>query len=178
MKRFTVPILMLGSFAVGMTFGPTDLFAERTGVEIWSQTCVRCHRIQPGIRYTASRWEIIMVHMEITARLTDDEADAVLEFLKTSAKPLALYRPAPQQVTKSMKYATLEIPCNECQQASRIQANLERAYPLQPGSLPFPADNKFICPNCGTPIDLSPTRQQIEMQSEKRVVPDRGNKHG
>lgn len=178
MKRFTLPILMLGSFGLAMTFSPTDLLAERTGVDIWSQACARCHRPQPGIRYTAGQWEIIMVHMEITARLTDDEANAVLEFLKTSAKPLALYRPAPQQVTKSMKYTTLEIPCNECKQRSRIQANFERAYPLEPGSLPFPVDNKFICPNCGTPIDLSRTRQQIELQSKKRVVADPGNQHG
>ena len=48
-------------------------------------TCGNCHRTQPGDRYTAKDWEAIGMHMTITARLTDAQAAAVLEFLKSSA---------------------------------------------------------------------------------------------
>lgn len=71
-------------------------WAQRSGVEIWAQTCGNCHTAQPAVRYTADQWEHIATHMELTARLTDDEAAAVLQFLQGGAKSLARApRPAP-----------------------------------------------------------------------------------
>ncbi len=84
-------ILLAGGLAgVLMAFSlPTSVQAQRSGVEIWSQTCGNCHKIQPANRYTADQWESIMVRMRTWARLPDDEADAVLEFLQGGAKRLA-----------------------------------------------------------------------------------------
>ena len=84
-------ILLAGGLAgVLMAFSlPTSVQAQQSGVEIWSQTCGNCHLIQPANRYTADQWESIMVRMRTWARLTDDESDAVLEFLKGGAKRLA-----------------------------------------------------------------------------------------
>ena len=84
-------ILLAGGLAgVLMAFSlPTSVQAQQSGVEIWSQTCGNCHKIQPANRYTADQWESIMVRMKIWARLTDDGSDAVLEFLKGGAKRLA-----------------------------------------------------------------------------------------
>ncbi len=84
-------ILLAGALAgVLMAFSlPTSVQAQRSGVEIWSQTCGNCHNIQPANRYTADQWESIMVRMRTWARLTDDESDAVLEFLQGGAKRLA-----------------------------------------------------------------------------------------
>ncbi|NIM49010.1 MAG: c-type cytochrome [Gemmatimonadales bacterium] len=45
--------------------------------------------VQPANRYTADQWESIMVDMMILARMTDDEAAAVLDFLKGGAKRVA-----------------------------------------------------------------------------------------
>ncbi|WP_456427313.1 c-type cytochrome [Rhodocaloribacter sp.] len=62
---------------------------ERTGVEIWSQSCGNCHTAQPPVRYTADQWESIVVHMTISARLTDEEMMAVKEFLESGARKMA-----------------------------------------------------------------------------------------
>ena len=62
---------------------------ERTGVEIWSQSCGNCHTAQPPVRYTADQWESITMHMTITARLTDEEMMAVKQFLESGARKLA-----------------------------------------------------------------------------------------
>lgn len=59
--------------------------AQRSGVEIWSATCGRCHLLQPPGRYTPKDWDAIGTHMVITARLTDRQAEAVMDFLKSSA---------------------------------------------------------------------------------------------
>jgi mono/diheme cytochrome c family protein len=90
----TMKTIMKGLFAAGVmaivaVASPADLVGQRSGVEIWSQNCGSCHMIQPANRYTAGKWESIMMHMRIAARMTDDEANAVLEFLRGGAKPLA-----------------------------------------------------------------------------------------
>ncbi len=84
-------ILFAGAVAgVLMAFSlPTPVQAQQSGVETWSQTCGNCHRIQPANRYTADQWETIMSRMATWARLTDDESDAVLEFLQGGAKRIA-----------------------------------------------------------------------------------------
>jgi len=82
---------------------------------------------------------------------------------------LAPQVPAPQQ-PGSAEVATVEVRCPQCNNASKVQANLDKLRPLQEGHLPFPADNKLHCPSCGSEIDLSDTRRQIEVQTKKRVV--------
>ena len=93
-------ILLAGAVAgVLMAFSlPTSVQAQRSGVETWSQTCGNCHRIQPANRYTADQWETIMNRMATWARLTDDESDAVLEFLKGGAKRIAVAEAAAPQL--------------------------------------------------------------------------------
>ncbi|MFQ5561886.1 MAG: hypothetical protein ACE5FU_15060, partial [Nitrospinota bacterium] len=73
---------------IWLTFSafPTTAEAQRSPVEVWSQTCGKCHQSQPASRYTVRKWESIATHMKIHARLTDEESDSVLEFLKEGAK--------------------------------------------------------------------------------------------
>lgn len=66
--------------------------------------------------------------------------------------------------------AVAEIECPKCHQKTKIQANLKPGVPLQPDHSPFPADNQFTCPNCGTQQALSPMRQQIELRTKKKIV--------
>lgn len=85
--------VLLAAGLLGLATAPARLEAQRSGVEIWSQTCGRCHLPQPAIRYTADQWESIMMDMQIFARMTDDDAAAVLEFLKGGAKRVASAAP-------------------------------------------------------------------------------------
>lgn len=78
-----------GLFGAATVLSAVPLHAQRSGVEAWSQTCGNCHVIQPPVRYSGDQWTKIMMHMRITARLPDAEADAILEFLRSGARPVA-----------------------------------------------------------------------------------------
>lgn len=87
--------LIAGSLlAIAALLRASEARAQRSGVEIWSQTCGNCHAAQPAIRYTADQWESLLMHMRINARLPDAEAEAVLEFLRSGAKRVAKSEPA------------------------------------------------------------------------------------
>ena len=81
----TLKNLLIGSAMVLMLL-PATLSAQRSGVEIWSQNCGNCHTAQPPTRYRKDQWPSVITHMTIQARLTSDEAKAVLEFLQSGAK--------------------------------------------------------------------------------------------
>lgn len=81
--------LLAGLLVAAAAAAPRAATAQPSGVETWARNCGRCHVPQPANRYTAKDWESIVTHMMITARLTDSEADAVLEFLKGGAKRVA-----------------------------------------------------------------------------------------
>ena len=75
-----------GGIAVVLSLAiPSDVDAQRSGVEVWSANCGRCHILQPTNKYTAKDWRSIGTHMAITARLTTAERDAVIAFLVSGA---------------------------------------------------------------------------------------------
>ena len=76
----------------------------------------------------------------------------------------------PPQMKAPSEVAIVDFQCPKCQNRSRIQANLSKTQPLQEGAMPFPKDNAFICPHCGTQSNLVDLRNQIEAQSKKRIV--------
>jgi len=76
----------------------------------------------------------------------------------------------PPQMKTAGEVAIVDFQCPKCQNSSRIQANLSRSQPLQEGAMPFPNDNVFICPHCGTQSNLVNLRNQIEAQSKKKIV--------
>ena len=89
MHRLSKILVPAGLVAVAIAAATAPAAAQRSGVEIWSQTCGRCHRPQPANRYTADAWATIMAQMQIYARLTDNETNAILEFLQSAAKRVA-----------------------------------------------------------------------------------------
>lgn len=70
--------------------------------------------------------------------------------------------------------ALLDGRCAKCGHVTKLQANLQAGFPLQPGAVPFPADNKFKCPSCGNEADLSNVRRQLEMQTKRPIMADGG----
>ncbi len=71
---------------------------------------------------------------------------------------------------KNNDVAMVEITCKKCGKKTRVQANLEKAFPLQEGCVAFPADNKLYCQQCHEAIDLNEIRRQIEQQTKKKVI--------
>lgn len=90
--------LGIGLLAALALLLPPDAAAQRTGVEVWGAVCGRCHVTQPPNRYTANQWQAVGTHMVITARLTTAQAEAVIDFLKSGARPVAAAEPARARV--------------------------------------------------------------------------------
>lgn len=57
---------------------------DRGGAQLWAENCQRCHYTPPTTLYTNDQWEVIGTHMRLRAVLTDDEADKIIEFIKSA----------------------------------------------------------------------------------------------
>lgn len=94
MNALKQTMIVGGVFGLMVALLPTALQAQRSGVEAWSQTCGNCHEIQPPNRYTADGWQKIVTHMRVAARISDAESEAILQFLKSGARRVAMAAPA------------------------------------------------------------------------------------
>ena len=55
--------------------------SAESGRTIWSNNCMRCHNSPPSSAYTNEQWEVIGMHMQIRANLTNEDTKKVVEFL-------------------------------------------------------------------------------------------------
>lgn len=62
-------------------FGPPP---KKSGVELWSDNCARCHNMRPPNEFSAAQWETIVHHMRLRANLTGEEAREITQFLQAS----------------------------------------------------------------------------------------------
>jgi hypothetical protein len=62
-------------------FGPSP---QKTGVELWSENCARCHNMRPPEEFSGQQWEIIVHHMRLRANLTGEEAREITKILQAS----------------------------------------------------------------------------------------------
>ena len=58
--------------------------SEKTGSELWSENCTRCHNARPPDQYSNAQWDVIVHHMRLRANLTGGEARKIAEFLKSA----------------------------------------------------------------------------------------------
>lgn len=54
----------------------------RQGAQLWPQVCGTCHKPRPGGERSPAEWDTIMMHMHSVANLPDQDAKAILVFLK------------------------------------------------------------------------------------------------
>lgn len=57
---------------------------EKSGAQLWGETCNRCHLAPSPADYNDTDWETISLHMRIRANLTDKEISKIEAFLKSS----------------------------------------------------------------------------------------------
>ena len=72
------PTTQPASFAL---FGPPP---KKSGVELWSENCMRCHNGRPPEEFSAAQWDVIVHHMRLRANLTGEEAREIVKFLQAS----------------------------------------------------------------------------------------------
>lgn len=63
---------------------PTKAVAAKTGVQLWSENCQRCHNTPSPATFSPEIWETVGMHMQTRALLTEAERDKIVEFLKSA----------------------------------------------------------------------------------------------
>lgn len=66
------------SFAL---FGPPP---HKSGVQLWSENCARCHNGRPPEEFSDAQWAAIVHHMRLRADLTGEEQREITAFLQAS----------------------------------------------------------------------------------------------
>ncbi len=63
----------------------TDEFVmEKSGAQLWGETCNRCHLAPSPSAYNDTDWETISLHMRVRANLTENEITKITAFLKSA----------------------------------------------------------------------------------------------
>ncbi len=88
MKKYIlilVSVFVIGTFLVFLNSCATTAgIAEKSGTQLWSENCVRCHSTPPSTAFSNTNWETASMHMEIRANLTAEESQKVLKFLQSA----------------------------------------------------------------------------------------------
>ena len=57
---------------------------QKSGNQLWSQNCSRCHNIRSPDYYSDAQWDIVAHHMRLRANLSGEEQRKIAEFLRAS----------------------------------------------------------------------------------------------
>ncbi len=63
---------------------PSKAVAAKSGVQLWSENCQRCHNTPSPTTFSPEIWETVGMHMQTRALLTEAERDKIVEFLKSA----------------------------------------------------------------------------------------------
>ena len=66
------------------SFALFGLPPDRSGVQLWSENCARCHNMRPPEEFSDAQWAAIVHHMRLRANLTGQEQRKITEFLQAS----------------------------------------------------------------------------------------------
>jgi hypothetical protein len=58
-------------------------YASVTYSALWSRTCSHCPNLHPAPEFTAEQWSVIVTHMRTHGDLTQSEAVAIAEYLRS-----------------------------------------------------------------------------------------------
>ena len=84
MKRNTIIICsaaLLGILAVVESCASTKII-DKSGTQLWSENCQRCHNTPPSSAFSNTEWEVITAHMRVRAMLTDSEYVKIKAFMQ------------------------------------------------------------------------------------------------
>lgn len=56
--------------------------ADKTGSQLWSENCGRCHNAPPISTYSSDQWEVLGLHMKTRTMIPDDQIQKIIVFLK------------------------------------------------------------------------------------------------
>lgn len=84
MKRNTIIISVAVLLTIGISIVScvSTKITDKSGTQLWSENCQRCHNTPPSSAFTNIQWEVINTHMRQRAMLTEDEYKKITEFMQ------------------------------------------------------------------------------------------------
>lgn len=84
MKRNTIIISIAALLTIGISIVScvSTKITDKSGTQLWSENCQRCHNTPPSSAFTNTQWEVINTHMRQRAMLTEDEIKKITEFMQ------------------------------------------------------------------------------------------------
>ena len=64
---------------------PTVSPRKRSGAELYSMNCNRCHQERYPTERTAAQWRTILLHMRVRANLPAEQARTILQYLQDNS---------------------------------------------------------------------------------------------
>jgi hypothetical protein len=58
--------------------------ADKSGTQLWSENCARCHNAPPPGEFNNDNWEIVGAHMQIRTNITQTDMQKIIDFMKSS----------------------------------------------------------------------------------------------
>jgi cytochrome c2 len=84
-NKWIFPVLIfIGMMAIISINGckASQQVSNKTGVQLWSENCQRCHNTPSPASFSPEQWETVGMHMQSRALLTDEERNKIVAFLK------------------------------------------------------------------------------------------------
>lgn len=83
-KSKIIAAIMAAAFAVALWDSCVSAkIAEKSGSQLWSENCQRCHNTPPSSAFADIQWDVVNTHMRQRAMMTQEETEKVLEFLQS-----------------------------------------------------------------------------------------------
>ena len=58
--------------------------AAKSGAQLWSENCARCHNAPAPGEFNNDNWEIAGMHMQVRANITQTDVNKIIDFLKAA----------------------------------------------------------------------------------------------
>jgi len=84
--KSTILALMALFFMISlfMSCKETKLIQAKSGAQLWSENCQRCHNTPSPTSFSQEQWKTIGLHMQSRALLTNPERDKIVSFLQSA----------------------------------------------------------------------------------------------
>jgi hypothetical protein len=84
-KKIVIISILGSAFIVSLALNgckASQVVSNKTGVQLWSENCQRCHNTPSPNSFSREQWETIGLHMQSRSLITDEERNKIVAFLK------------------------------------------------------------------------------------------------
>ncbi|MEP7229297.1 MAG: cytochrome c [Ginsengibacter sp.] len=76
--------IIIGSSVMFNSCSVSKKVSDKSGAQLWGENCARCHNAPPPGEFNNDNWEIVGLHMQVRANITQTDMDKIVTFLKSA----------------------------------------------------------------------------------------------